>query len=79
LPNANDRRPAPVKGPPQENERAAEYALPRKRQENCGRKVKEKPRAATARQVVSEPKIVGEASERRAHSLEWPGIELFCV
>ena len=54
LPNANDLRPAPVKGPPQENERAAEYALPRKRQEIRGRKVKEKPRAATARQVVSE-------------------------
>ena len=55
--NADCRRrraydPLHNKGPPTLNERAADYALPLKRQENCGLKGDEKPRAATARQYI---------------------------
>ena len=42
------------RGPPSENNRAAGYALPHQAAVNCGLKEIEKPRAATARQVVSE-------------------------
>ena len=38
LPSRQVYGPLRQKGPPQLNERAAEYALPRKRQEICGRK-----------------------------------------
>ena len=41
------------KGPPTSKERAADYALPLKRQENCRLKETKKPRAATARQVFT--------------------------